>query len=306
MSTGSSWRNADVILSLPVILSASVILSDAKDLHVILSIAKELPSLKVRNERYMVRIIMHGANGRMGKVISGLVAADPDAEIVAGVDIAPGDAAYPIYTDLADVKEEADVVIDFSTAKIVDHLLDAAAAKKLPVVLCTTGLSEEQLENVRKMSREIPILKSANMSLGINTLTGLLKSATKVFGNAGFDIEIVERHHNQKLDAPSGTAIMLADAINDAADGQYEYIYDRSQRREKRGQKELGISAVRGGTIPGTHEIIFAGPDEVIELRHVAYSRSIFGNGAISAAKYLAGREAGLYDMNDVIAAMQA
>ena len=284
MSTGSSWRNADVILSN----------------------AKDLPSLKVRNERYMVRIIMHGANGRMGKVISGLVAADPDAEIVAGVDIAPGDAAYPIYTDLADVKEEADVVIDFSTAKIVDHLLDAAAAKKLPVVLCTTGLSEEQLENVRKMSREIPILKSANMSLGINTLTGLLKSATKVFGNAGFDIEIVERHHNQKLDAPSGTAIMLADAINDAADGQYEYIYDRSQRREKRGQKELGISAVRGGTIPGTHEIIFAGPDEVIELRHVAYSRSIFGNGAISAAKYLAGREAGLYDMNDVIAAMQA
>ena len=284
MSTGSSWRNADVILSN----------------------AKDLPSLKVRNERYMVRIIMHGANGRMGKVISGLVAADPDAEIVAGVDIAPGDAAYPIYTDLADVKEEADVVIDFSTAKIVDHLLDTAAAKKLPVVLCTTGLSEEQLANVRKMSREIPILKSANMSLGINTLTGLLKSATKVFGNAGFDIEIVERHHNQKLDAPSGTAIMLADAINDAADGQYEYIYDRSQRREKRGQKELGISAVRGGTIPGTHEIIFAGPDEVIELRHVAYSRSIFGNGAISAAKYLAGREAGLYDMNDVIAAMQA
>ena len=283
-----------------------VILSNAKDLLVILSIAKDLPSLKVRNERYMVRIIMHGANGRMGKVISGLVAADPDAEIVAGVDIAPGDAAYPIYTDLADVKEEADVVIDFSTAKIVDHLLDTAAAKKLPVVLCTTGLSEEQLANVRKMSREIPILKSANMSLGINTLTGLLKSATKVFGNAGFDIEIVERHHNQKLDAPSGTAIMLADAINEAADGQYEYIYDRSQRREKRGQKELGISAVRGGTIPGTHEIIFAGPDEVIELRHVAYSRSIFGNGAISAAKYLAGREAGLYDMNDVIAAMQA
>ena len=247
---------------------------------------------------------MHGANGRMGKVISGLVAADPDAEIVAGVDIAPGDAAYPIYTDLADVKEEADVVIDFSTAKIVDHLLDAAAAKKLPVVLCTTGLSEEQLENVRKMSREIPILKSANMSLGINTLTGLLKSATKVFGNAGFDIEIVERHHNQKLDAPSGTAIMLADAINDAAGGQYEYVYDRSDRREKRGKKELGISAVRGGTIPGTHEIIFAGPDEVIELRHVAYSRSIFGNGALSAAKYLAGRKPGMYDMNDVIASM--
>jgi len=254
----------------------------------------------------MTRIIMHGANGRMGKVITGLVAADPDAEIVAGVDIAPGDATYPIYTSLSDVKEEADVIIDFSNAKIVDQLLETAAERNLPVVLCTTGLSEDQLANVRKKSQQIPILKSGNMSLGINTLTSLLKDATRVFGDAGFDIEIVERHHNQKLDAPSGTAIMLADAINEAAGGKYEYIYDRSQRREKRDKKALGISAVRGGTIPGTHEIIFAGPDEVIELRHIAYSRSIFGNGAISAAKYLAGREPGLYDMNDVIAAMQA
>ena len=253
----------------------------------------------------MTRIIMHGANGRMGKVIAGLLAADDDAKIVAGVDIAPGDAAFPIYTSLADVKEEADVIIDFSSAKIVDQLLEVAAEKNLPVVLCTTGLSEEQLNNVRDKAKQIPILKSGNMSLGINTLTGLLKDATKVFGEAGYDIEIVERHHNQKLDAPSGTAIMLADAINEAAGGQYEYIYDRSQRREKRDKKELGISAVRGGTIPGTHEIIFAGPDEVIEIRHIAYSRSIFGNGAISAAKYLAGKEPGLYDMNDVIAAMQ-
>ena len=254
----------------------------------------------------MTRIIMHGANGRMGKVIAGLVENDPEAEIVAGVDIAPGNAGFPIYTDLKDVKEEADVVIDFSSAKIVDHLLETAEEKKLPVVLCTTGLSEEQLANVRRISREIPILKSANMSLGINTITGLLKSATKVFASAGFDIEIVERHHNQKLDAPSGTAIMLADAINEAADGAYEYIYDRSQRREKRAKKELGISALRGGNIPGTHEVIFAGPDELIEIHHVAYSRSIFGNGAISAAKYLAGREAGLYDMNDVIQNMMS
>ena len=254
----------------------------------------------------MTRIIMHGANGRMGKVITGLVASDPNAEIVAGVDIAPGDAPYPIYTGLSDVKEEADVIIDFSSSKIVDSLLETAVEKKLPVVLCTTGLSEKQLANVRQKSQQIPILKSGNMSLGINTLTGLLKDATRVFGEAGFDIEIVERHHNQKLDAPSGTAIMLADAINEAAGGKYEYIYDRSQRREKRDKKELGISAVRGGTIPGTHEIIFAGPDEVIEIRHVAYSRSIFGNGAISAAKYLVGREPGLYDMNDVIASMQA
>jgi len=247
---------------------------------------------------------MHGALGRMGRVITGLAEADRDAVIVAGVDVAEGTAGYPIYHSLAEVKEEADVIIDFSTAKIVDSLLDTAAEKGLPVVLCTTGLNEAQLEKVRETSGRIPILKSANMSLGINTLTGLLKDATKVFGGAGFDIEIVERHHNQKLDAPSGTAIMLADAINDAAGGKYEYIYDRSQRREKRDKKELGISAVRGGTIPGTHEIIFAGPDEVIELRHVAYSRSIFGNGALSAAKYLAGRKPGLYDMNDVIAAM--
>ena len=254
----------------------------------------------------MTRIIMHGANGRMGKVITDLVTGDPDAEIVAGVDIAPGDAPYPIYTSLSDVKEEADVIIDFSSSKIVDQLLETAVEKNLPVVLCTTGLSEDQLANVRKKSQQIAILKSGNMSLGINTLTGLLKEATKVFGDAGFDVEIVERHHNQKLDAPSGTAIMLADAINEAAGGKYEYICDRSQRREKRDKKELGISAVRGGTIPGTHEIIFAGPDEVIELRHIAYSRSIFGNGAISAAKYLAGREPGLYDMNDVIASMQA
>ena len=254
----------------------------------------------------MTRIIMHGANGRMGKVITGLLAGDPDAEIVAGVDIAPGDAPYPIYTSLSEVKEEADVIIDFSSSKIVDQLLETAVSKNLPVVLCTTGLSEDQLANVRKKSQQIAILKSGNMSLGINTLTGLLKEATKVFGDAGFDVEIVERHHNQKLDAPSGTAIMLADAINEAAGGKYEYIYDRSQRREKRDKKELGISAVRGGTIPGTHEIIFAGPDEVIELRHIAYSRSIFGNGAISAAKYLAGREPGLYDMNDVIASMQS
>ncbi len=254
----------------------------------------------------MTKIIMHGANGRMGRVIAGLLADDPEAKIVAGVDIAPGDAAFPIYTSLSEVKEEADVIIDFSSAKVVDSLLETAAKLKLPVVLCTTGLSEDQLSMVRRISAEIPILKSANMSLGINTLTTLLQGAVKVFGSAGYDVEIVERHHNQKLDAPSGTAIMLADAINEAAGGKYEYIYDRSERREKRDKKELGISAVRGGTIPGTHEIIFAGPDEVIELRHIAYSRSIFGNGAISAAKYLAGKEPGLYDMNDVIAAMQS
>ena len=166
---------------------------------------------------------------------------------------------------------------------------------------CTTGLSEEQLQEVEEASKKVAVLRSANMSLGINLLMQLLKEATKVLSPAGYDIEIVEKHHNQKLDAPSGTAIALADSINEAADGQYEYVYDRSQVRKKRDKKELGISAVRGGTIVGEHEVLFAGIDEVIEFKHTAYSRTVFGKGAVEAAKFLAGKEAGKYDMSDVV-----
>lgn len=254
----------------------------------------------------MTRIIMHGACGRMGRVISDIVKEDADAEIVAGVDIAGrDDAGYPVFTDINACDVEADVIIDFTTASAVDGLLDYAVKKNLPVVLCSTGLSTEQLDKVRETSSKIAILKSANMSLGVNTILGLLKSATKVFVPAGFDVEIVEQHHHNKLDAPSGTAIALADAINEAADGQFEYIYNRSDRRAARDKKELGISAVRAGSIPGTHDVIFAGQDEVIEIRHIAYSRSIFGVGAVSAAKFLAGKKPGMYDMQDVIAAQQ-
>ncbi|MBR5361158.1 MAG: 4-hydroxy-tetrahydrodipicolinate reductase [Lachnospiraceae bacterium] len=254
----------------------------------------------------MTRIIMHGACGRMGRVISDIVKEDADAEIVAGVDIAGrDDAGYPVFTDINACDVEADVIIDFTTASAVDGLLDYAVKKNLPVVLCSTGLSTEQLDKVRETSAEIAILKSANMSLGVNTILGLLKSATKVFVPAGFDVEIVEQHHHNKLDAPSGTAIALADAINEAADGQFEYIYNRSDRRAARDKKELGISAVRAGSIPGTHDVIFAGQDEVIEIRHIAYSRSIFGVGAVSAAKFLAGKKPGMYDMQDVNAAQQ-
>lgn len=254
----------------------------------------------------MTRIIMHGACGRMGRVISDIVKEDADAEIVAGIDIAGrDDAGYPVFTDINACDVEADVIIDFTTASAVDGLLDYAVKKNLPVVLCSTGLSTEQLDKVRETSAEIAILKSANMSLGVNTILGLLKSATKVFVPAGFDVEIVEQHHHNKLDAPSGTAIALADAINEAADGQFEYIYNRSDRRAARDKKELGISAVRAGSIPGTHDVIFAGQDEVIEIRHIAYSRSIFGVGAVSAAKFLAGKKPGMYDMQDVIAAQQ-
>ena len=250
----------------------------------------------------MVRAIMHGCNGHMGQVITGLIKDDPEIEIVAGVDpVDCRDNGYPVFPSIDKCTVEADVIIDFTSAKAVDGLIAYSAEKKVPVVLCTTGLSEEQLAKVEETSKNVAVLKSANMSLGINTLMKLLQDAAKVLATAGFDMEIVEKHHNQKLDAPSGTAIALADSINEAADGQYEYVYDRSQVRKKRDKKELGISAVRGGTIVGEHEVLFAGIDEVIEFKHTAYSRTVFGKGAVEAAKFLAGKEAGKYDMSDVV-----
>ncbi|MFZ2837680.1 MAG: 4-hydroxy-tetrahydrodipicolinate reductase, partial [Blautia wexlerae] len=196
---------------------------------------------------------------------------------------------------------DVDVVIDFSNAGAVDELLDYCVKKSLPVVLCTTGLSDEQLKKVDECSEKIAVLKSANMSMGINLLLKLLKDAAKVLAPAGYDIELVEKHHNQKLDAPSGTALALADSINEAMGNEYEYVYDRSQVRKKRDAKEIGISAVRAGTIVGEHEVIFAGTDEVIEFKHTAYSRSVFAKGAVEAGKFLAGQPAGMYDMGDVI-----
>lgn len=250
----------------------------------------------------MVRIIMHGCNGKMGQVITGLVADDPNVQIVAGIDIADNrDNGYPVFTDIKKCDVAADVIVDFAAAAAVDALLDYSVEKQIPVVLCTTGLSDEQLAKVKESSKKVAILKSANMSLGINTLMKLLKEAANVFAPAGYDIEIVEKHHNQKVDAPSGTAIALADSINEARGGEYEYVYDRSQVRKKRDKKELGISAVRGGTIVGEHEVIFAGVDEVIEFKHTAYSKSVFAKGAVEAAKFLAGKPAGMYDMADVI-----
>ena len=250
----------------------------------------------------MVKIIMHGCNGHMGQVISGIVEKDPDAEIVAGIDIADqGKNSYPVFTDIDACQVEADAIIDFSSAKATDKLLEYSAARQIPVVLCSTGLSQEQLAKVEETSRKVAVLKSANMSLCINTLLKLVQDAAKVLAAAGFDMEIVEKHHRLKLDAPSGTALALADSINEAMDNQYHYVYDRSQKREKRDDKEIGISAVRGGTIVGEHEIIFAGQDEVIEFKHTAYSKAIFGKGAVEAAKFLAGKPAGRYDMSDVI-----
>lgn len=250
----------------------------------------------------MTRIIMHGCNGKMGQIISEICRNDESVEIVAGIDVVDNrDNGYPVFKDIMDCDVEADVIIDFSVATCVNKLLDYVVEKNIPVVLCTTGLSPEQLNRVAIESQKVGILKSANMSLGINTIMKLLQDAAKVFAPAGFDIEIVEKHHNQKLDAPSGTAIALADSINEAMDNQYEYVYDRSAVRQKRGSKELGISAVRGGTIVGEHEVLFAGIDEVIEIKHTAYSKSVFAKGAVEAAKFMAGKPAGMYNMADVI-----
>lgn len=250
----------------------------------------------------MIKVIMHGCNGRMGQFITGLIAADEKIEIVAGVDVFDsGKNSYPVFTDVNDCDVQADVIIDFASAKAADGLLAYCVDKQMPCVLCTTGLSKEQLQAVEEASEKTAILKSANMSLGINLLMKILKDASHVLADAGFDIEIVEKHHNQKLDAPSGTALALADAINEEFDNSYEYVYDRSQVREKREKKEIGISAVRGGTIVGDHDVIFAGADEVITFSHVAYSRAVFGKGAVQAAKFLAGKKAGKYTMSDVI-----
>ncbi len=250
----------------------------------------------------MVKVIMHGCNGRMGQVITDLAKEDADIEIVAGIDVIDNkDNGYPVFTDINACDVEADVVIDFTNSKAVDNLLAYCEEKKLPVVLCSTGLSEEQVEKVSKVSSNIPVLRSGNMSVGINTLIKILETVSKPLKEAGFDIEIVEKHHNQKLDAPSGTAMMLADAVNNELGGDMEYVYDRSSRRSIRPEKEIGISAVRGGTIVGDHDVIFAGKDEVVQITHRAYSRAIFAKGALSAAKFLKGKTSGLYNMSDVI-----
>lgn len=252
----------------------------------------------------MVRAIMHGCNGKMGQTITGICKEDTGIEIVAGIDLydgVPND--YPVFQTISQCDVKADVIIDFSNAKAVDDLLEYAVERQLPVVLCTTGLSEEQLQKVEATYEKVAILKSANMSLGVNTLLELLKKAALVFAPAGYDMEIVEKHHNLKLDAPSGTAIALADSMNEALDGKYNYVYDRSQVRQQRDKYEIGISAVRGGNIVGEHEVFFCGQDEVIEFKHTAYSKAVFAKGAVEASKFLAGKPSGHYDMADVIAA---
>lgn len=249
----------------------------------------------------MIKIIMNGCNGKMGQVITRLVAEDSECEIVAGFDINPSiENTYPVYANPEEFTGEADVVIDFSHPSCLTGLLDYCKKRKLPVILATTGFSQEQKEEFTAASSEIPVFFSANMSLGINLIIALAKKATKLL-EGNFDIEIIEKHHNQKIDAPSGTALAIADAIDETLSYPAEYTYDRHSVRRKRGNHEIGLHAVRGGTIVGEHEVVFAGTDEVIELKHSAHSKEVFAVGAIKAAKFINSKPAGMYNMNDLI-----
>ena len=250
----------------------------------------------------MVNIILHGCNGRMGKMITELAEQDPEMKIVAGVDIAGGQLSdYPVFTDITECSAGADVVIDFGNAAAVGKVTDYCADKGIPLVECTTGLSGEDIEKLQAASEKTAVLKSANMSLGINVIQKALSQVSRVLYESGFDVEIVEKHHRMKLDAPSGTAIALGDTVNEALGGELSFVYDRSGVRQKRSDKELGFSAVRGGTIVGDHDVIFAGQDEVITFSHRAYSRAIFAKGALSAAAFLKGKKPGFYSMSDVV-----
>ncbi len=249
----------------------------------------------------MINLILSGCNGKMGRVITRLAAEDEELNIVAGIDIndyIPN--IYPVYKTPSECDKKADVLIDFSHPSVLDGILEYCKSTKTPAVICTTGLSSEQKEAMVDASEVTPIFFSANMSLGINLLISLAKAAAKIL-EGGYDIEIVERHHNQKIDAPSGTALAIADGISEVLSENSEYVYDRHNVRRKRRKNEIGMHAIRGGTIVGEHDVIFAGTDEVIEIKHSAASKEVFATGAIKAAKFLAGKPVGMYSMDDLV-----
>lgn len=250
----------------------------------------------------MINILLSGCNGKMGQVITRLSEQYDDLQIVSGYDITDnGKCNYPVFTELNSCDVKIDVIIDFSNPAALKGLLAFATEKKLPIIVATTGLSSEQKHSLTVASESIGVFYSANMSLGINLLIDLVKKAAKVL-DQNFDIEIIEKHHNQKLDAPSGTALSIADSINEVLEQKQEYVYDRHSRMKKRSKSEIGMHAVRGGTIVGDHSVIFAGNDEIIEINHFAGSKEIFGTGALRAARYIYGKKPGIYDMNDLIA----
>lgn len=250
----------------------------------------------------MIKLLMHGCNGKIGQTISRLLKQHDDIELVAGVDpYLDLPNPFPVFAKIDECDVPADVIIDFSTATAVKGLIDYCVSRHIPAVVCTTGLSPEDIDYLKEASTQVPIFFSANMSLGVNLLIALAKRATEVLAGSGFDIEIIEKHHNQKIDAPSGTALAIADAINDTLDHSYNYRYDRTTVREKRPKNEIGIHAIRGGTIVGEHEILFAGNDEFISLTHQATSKEVFAVGAINAAKFLVHKAPGLYNMEHLL-----
>lgn len=249
----------------------------------------------------MTKIILSGCNGKMGQVISRIVSEDDSFEIVAGIDINTAiQNPYPVYTKPEDCAEDADVIIDFSHPSVFDSLTDFAKKRNLAIVIATTGLSDEQRKKITELSTIIPVFFSANMSLGINLLIELSKKAAQLLSDK-FDIEIIEKHHNQKIDAPSGTALAIADGISEVLDEPAEYVYDRHSVRKKRTKTEIGLHAVRGGTIVGEHNVIFAGNDEIVELKHTATSKEVFAVGAVKAAEFMKGKPTGYYSMSDII-----
>ncbi len=245
----------------------------------------------------MTNIAICGANGKMGKVIASIIADRNDCKTIAGIDInTEAYSDFPIYSAPQLMKEKPDVIIDFSHPSVLESVLNYCLSTGTAVVFATTGYNEEQISKIKKAAEQIPVFFTFNLSLGINLLIKLAKTAAELLGEQ-FDIEIVEKHHNQKIDAPSGTAIMLANAVNETLDNKYNYIYDRHSQRKKREKSEIGIHSIRGGTIVGEHDVIFAGRDEIITLSHSATSKEVFGVGSVKAAVFLNGKSAGLYDM---------
>ena len=249
----------------------------------------------------MIRVILCGCNGKMGKAMSETVEKHEGIEIVAGVDVfTESEHPYPVYSQFSEINTDADIIVDFSDPSALKDLLDYSVEKNLPCIECTTGYSPEHVEMLKKASESIPVFYSGNMSLGINLITELSKIAARVLGEK-FDIEILERHHNTKVDAPSGTALMLANSISQELDYPVEYIYDRHSVRKKRDSREIGIHSIRGGNLVGEHEVIFAGEDEAISIKHTAQSKTVLAVGAINAARYLVGKQKGFYSMNDLL-----
>ncbi len=248
----------------------------------------------------MINILLSGACGKMGNAVTRCAREDENIKIIAGVDRVESLCDYPVFNSFDNVTVTPDVIIDFSNVAVLDSLLKFAIDKNIPVVLATTGYNEQQIAKIKDTANKIPVFFTANMSLGVNLLSSLAKYAASILGG-DFDVEIVEKHHNQKLDAPSGTALMLANAVNEVFDDKYSYEYDRHSKRQKRTKNEIGIHAVRGGTIVGEHDVIFAGHDEVITLSHSAQSKEVFAAGALKAAKFIVGKPTGLYNMGNIL-----